>query len=194
VNDVIEKNSLIVLTKFVSDGVLKWQVPDGTWRLMAFWLKRNDHDHAVDHFSTKAMQNYCNYLGGEFQKAFGQEFGKTVQSMFIDSFELPNSASGIYWSEDLLEKFKIYKGYDLTPYLPAIWWAVGEISPKIRYDVNHFLHHMGLEVFYKEFVGWCNRNNLKLRRIILNLQEEQIFRRWKLHPVKKMLLTGMIHE
>ena len=115
---------------------------------MAFWLKRNDHDQAVDHFSSIAMKNYCSYLGGQFKQAFGQEFGKTVESMFIDSFELPNSASGIYWSEDLLDRFKEYKGYDLMPYLPAIWWEVGEISSKIRYDVNDFLHHMGLEVFY----------------------------------------------
>lgn len=163
VENVLQENSLVVLTEFLKNRRITWEVPAGQWRLMAFWLKRNDHDHAVDHFSTKAMQNYCNYLGGEFSKTFGKEFGKTVESMFIDSFELPNSASGIYWSDDLLEKFKDYKGYDLTSYLPAIWWTVGEISPKIRYDVNDFLHHIGLEVFYKEFVGWCNRNNLKAR-------------------------------
>ena len=163
VNNIIDNKSLIVLTDKVKSGKIDWEVPKGKWQLMAFWMIRNDHDHAVDHFSSTAMRNYCNHFGGVLYKAFGGEFGKAVESMFIDSFELPNSASGIYWSDDLLAKFKAYKGYDLTSYLPAIWWKVGEISPKIRYDVNEFLHHIGLEVFYKEFVGWCNRSNLKAR-------------------------------
>jgi hypothetical protein len=117
----------------------------------------------VDHFSTKAMRNYCNHFGGVLYKTFGEHFGKTVESMFIDSFELPNSASGIYWSDNLFEEFKAYKGYDLTPYLPAVWWEVSDISPKVRYDMNDFLHHIGLEVFYKEFLGWCQSHGVKGR-------------------------------
>lgn len=162
-NNVINESSIRILTDKVNNGRIDWEVPGGEWRLMAFWMTRNDHDHAVDHFSTKAMRNYCNYFGGALKDAFGEDFGATVESMFIDSFELPNSASGIYWSDDLLEKYKKYKGYDLTPYLPAIWWEVGDISAKIRYDVNQFLHHVGLDVFYKEFVGWCDRNGVKSR-------------------------------
>jgi hypothetical protein len=163
VDHVIEKESLVILTDKVKRNKLTWQVPSGDWRLMAFWLVRNDHDHAVDHFSTKAMRNYCNHFGGVLYKTFGEHFGKTVESMFIDSFELPNSASGIYWSDNLFEEFKAYKGYDLTPYLPAVWWEVSDISPKVRYDMNEFLHHMGLEVFYKEFLGWCQSHGVKGR-------------------------------
>ena len=74
-----------------------------------------------------AMQRYCDYLGGKFYKAIGKEFGKTVDSFFCDSFELANAASGIYWSTGLLDEFKKFKGYDLTPYLPAIWWQVDDI-------------------------------------------------------------------
>ena len=56
-----------------------------------------------------------------------------------------------------------FKGYDLTSYLPAIWWEVGEISPKIRYDVNEFLHHQGMEAFFKTFLNWCESNGIKGR-------------------------------
>ena len=160
---VIDKESLVVLTSRVRDNKLNWRVPSGTWRLMAFWLKRNSGGVAVDHFSRTAMQNYCDYFGGKLYRAFGEEFGATVESMFVDSFELPNSASGIYWSDDLLDEFRRYKGYDLTPYLPAIWWDVGVITPKIRYDVNQFLHYMGLNVFFKTFLDWCHAHGVKGR-------------------------------
>lgn len=159
----INEKSLINLTKLVSGNKITWEVPEGEWRLMAFWLKKNGIANAVDHFSKTAMESYCNYLGGKFYEAFGDEFGKTVESLFADSFELPNLASGINWSTGLLEEFQKQKGYDLTPYLPAIWWEVGDISPKIRYDVNEFLHQTGLNVFFKTFLGWCEAHHIQGR-------------------------------
>jgi len=163
IGGIIDPRSLTVLTSQVVDKSLIWDVPPGHWRLMAFWLKKNGIANAVDHFNKDAMQRYCDYLGGKFEHVIGEEFGKTVESFFCDSFELPNLASGIYWSHGLLEEFKNFKGYDLTIYLPAIWWQVGNITPKIRYDVNEFLHHMGLEAFFKTFLGWCEAHGVKGR-------------------------------
>ena len=159
----IDERTLTVLSAQVVNKILEWQVPAGHWRLMAFWLAPNGHANAVDHFHKAAMQRYCDYLGGKFLRAVGPEFGKTVDSFFCDSFELPNLASGIYWSNDLLKEFQILKGYDLTPYLPAIWWEVGKISPKIRYDVNEFLHQVGLKAFFKTFLDWCAAHGIQGR-------------------------------
>ena len=159
---IIEK-SLVNLTSNVSGKKIDWKVPEGEWRLMAFWLKKNGISNAVDHFSKEAMTNYCNYLGNKFYAALGDEFGKTVESLFVDSFELANLSSGINWSTGLLEEFRKDKGYDLTPFLPAIWWNVGDISPKIRYDVNDFLHKTGLNVFFKTFLGWCDAHHIQGR-------------------------------
>jgi hypothetical protein len=159
----ISEKSLINLTSTVSGNKLSWKVPEGEWRLMAFWLKKNGISNAVDHFSKQAMEHYCDYLGNKFYKAFGDEFGKTVESLFADSFELASLASGINWSTGLLEAFEKDKGYNLTPYLPAIWWNVGDISPKIRFDVNEFLHQTGLNVFFKTFLGWCEAHHIQGR-------------------------------
>ncbi len=159
----IDEQSLINLTSTVTDKTISWKVPEGEWRLMAFWLKKNGISNAVDHFSKTAMMSYCDFLGNKFYSAFGDEFGKTVDSFFADSFELASLSSGINWSTGLLEEFKVQKGYDLAPYLPAIWWNVGEISPKIRYDVNEFLHKTGLNVFFKTFLGWCEDHHIQGR-------------------------------
>ena len=159
----IIENSLINLTATVKGEKITWKVPEGEWRLMAFWLKKNGISNAVDHFNKKAMENYCNYLGNKFYSAFGDEFGKTVESLFVDSFELANLSSGINWSTGLLEEFRKEKGYDLTLLLPAIWWNVGDVSPKIRYDVNEFLHKTGLNVFFKTFLGWCEAHHIQGR-------------------------------
>ena len=81
----------------------------------------------------------------------------------MDSFEVPDFRNGLYWSDGFLEEFQRKKGYSLAPRLPALWWEVGDNSPRIRYDVNEFLHQMGVEAFFKTFVGWCERNGVKAR-------------------------------
>lgn len=159
----IDKKSLTILTSYTSQNILKWSVPEGKWRIMAFWLKNNGISNAVDHFSEAAMQHYCEFLGVKYKLCAGKEFGKTVDSFFADSFELPNLASGIYWSTGLLEEFEKEYGYSLVPYLPAIWWEVDDISPKIRYDVNEFLHQKGMHAFFDTFLDYCEKNGLKGR-------------------------------
>ncbi|NLP11549.1 hypothetical protein GX408_14225, partial [bacterium] len=170
----LDPASWVDLSARVHDAALTWQVPDGVWRLMAFRLKQtgyrvtareNDPDYdfwGIDYFSEQAVQHYCQFLlTDRFAKTFGSYFGKTLESIFIDSFELPNLPQGIYWSDSLLKKFKSYKGYDLTPYLPAIWYDMGKPTPKIRYDVNEFLHHQGLEAFFKPFLQWCSDHGVQ---------------------------------
>lgn len=160
---VLEESSLVDLTSRVRDRWLDWDVPAGEWRLMAFWLTYTDQSNAVDHFSKRAMERYCEYLGGRFREAFGEEFGKTIDSFFCDSFEVALIDNGIYWSGGLMDRFKAMKGYDLTRYLPAIWWEVGEVSPRVRYEVNEFLHLVGLDTMFRTFLGWCEANGVQGR-------------------------------
>ncbi len=159
----LQESSLVDLTPRLEGSRLDWDVPEGRWRLMAFWLQYTGQGVAVDHFNKAAMQRYCDGLGGRFRAAFGSEFGKTVESFFCDSFEVAMIHNGIYWSGDLMDRFSALKGYDLTRYLPAIWWDVGEITPKVRYDVNEFLHHVGLDAFFKTFLDWCEANGVRGR-------------------------------
>ncbi len=159
----LDQNTLTILTSNVKDRQITWEVPEGSWRLMAFWLKYTGQGNALDHFNKEAVEKYFEYVGSKFEAAFGDEFGKTVESLFCDSLEVALIPDGIYWSAGLMEAFEDYHGYDLTPYLPAIWWEVGEIHPKIRYDVNAFLQHVGFEAFFKPMLSWCEQHNLKAR-------------------------------
>ncbi len=159
----IDESSLAVLTDRVDGRTLRWDVPRGQWRVMAFWLTYVDDGTVVDHLNEAAMTRYFDHVGGLLESAVGDEFGKTVESMFSDSFEVPIHRNGIYWNQHLLEAFREYKGYDLTPYLPALWWDVGNLSPKIRYDVNAFLNHTGIEAFFKPMLRWCAAHNVKAR-------------------------------
>ncbi|NLP12394.1 hypothetical protein GX408_18490 [bacterium] len=164
-------STLVDLTSLVVNDSLNWTVPEGLWRLTAFWLKYTgqktvppDYGQVhwcVDHFSRSAMKNYCEFIGGKYFQAVGDEFGKTISALHCDSFEMASLPDGFYWSDSLLTEFHAYKGYELTRYLPALWWSVDDLSAKIRYDVNDFLHHAGLQIFFRTFLEWCHRHGIQ---------------------------------
>ncbi|MEN8139493.1 MAG: glycosyl hydrolase, partial [Bacteroidota bacterium] len=118
-NGIIDVNSLIDLSDKVENKSLNWKVPNGNWRIMSFWLVVHKNDYAVNHFSKTSMEKFISYLGVKYKAAVGDEFGKTVETLFSDSFELPYHSKGIKWSDGLFEKFEEEKGYDLIKYLPA---------------------------------------------------------------------------
>ena len=170
----LDAATLIDLTSRVDKDHLDWQIPSGQWRLMVFRLKYTGQQNSttenfirrqwvVDHFSPQAVRNYCDYMGGALYQAFGEEFGKTVDSMFCDSFEISIPPDTIHWTNAVLDEFQNYKGYDLTRYLPAIWWDIGPLTPKVRYDINDFLGWLGLQATFRPFIDWCAEHNVEAR-------------------------------
>ncbi len=156
----LESSTLTVLTAKVVDGRLSWEAPAGDWRIMAFWLTQRENLDAVDHLNEDAMSRYCETLGQQLKDAVGAEFGHTIESVFSDSFEVPIFRNGMYWSDGLFEAFARSRKYDLVPYLPALWYDIDLLSPKVRYDVNEFLHETGMRTFFGPFLRWCESNNL----------------------------------
>jgi hypothetical protein len=170
----LEASSLVDLTKHVQGGSLHWKVPEGKWKIMAFRLKYTGEQNAAtdnfsqkqwvaDHFSKEAMTAYCDFLGTRFYDAFGSEFGKTLETLFSDSFEVNVIPGTIHWSNNALSRFQAIMGYDLTRYLPAIWWDIGNLTPKIRYDVNEFLGRLGIEATFNTFTEWCTRHGIQAK-------------------------------
>lgn len=171
--DRLDGKTLKDLTHLVEGDRLQWEVPEGAWRIMAFRLlytgQQNQAQNylprnwVVDHLNKAAMERYCDFLIQEFVEAFGDELGKTVDSFFCDSFEIHPLPNTLLWSSDTLGLFRRYKGYDLTPYLPAIWFDIGELTPRVRYDVNQFLHWLGLETAFRTFIETAASRGVQAR-------------------------------
>ncbi len=158
----LSQSTLTDLTPQAADRRLTWQVPPGRWRLMAFWSALNG-EPSVDHLSRPAMEFYCDHIGSLFLREFGPELGKTVESLFMDSFEVPVFRNGLYWTPKFPEIFLRARGYALPKYLPALWWDVDGLSPKVRYDVNRTLHETGMDAFFDVFTSWCRRHGVNSR-------------------------------
>ena len=162
-NGSLRADSLRGLSALTRGTAITWEVPPGEWQLMGFWLTQRDNANAVDHLNREAMARYCDTLGAKYAEAVGGYFGSTIESFFSDSFEVPIFRNGLYWSDGLFEAFKQSCGYDLAPWLPALWWDVDGLSPKVRFDVNAFLHQQGMTAFFDTFLGWCERHGVRGR-------------------------------
>ena len=171
--NTLDGASSVVLTNRLEGNRLHWAVPGGNWRIGIFRIKYTGQPNSaqnfepvnwcVDHFSKAAMSNYIGYLGSSLKRNLGDYFGNPIDSFFADSFEVVPLSGSLLWSNGLLQGFQQAKGYDLTPYLPAIWQDMGDLTPRIRYDVNDYLHAMGREIYYGLFTQWCRENNVQAR-------------------------------
>ena len=173
--DQLDADTLVDLTSKVKsvDLALEWEVPPGEWRLMVFWLEFTGQvcsaqsfqppPMVIDHLNRGAVQRYCEHLGGALEQSVGEEFGRTVDSFFCDSFEFWPLANALLWSTDTLTGFAKHAGYDLTKMLPALWYDVGPLTPRIRYDLGEYLSNLALEAFFKPFNAWCDAHHVQAR-------------------------------
>ncbi|MEI6606526.1 MAG: glycosyl hydrolase [Verrucomicrobiota bacterium] len=173
--DQLDADSLIDLTKRVNLATteLEWEAPPGEWRLLVFWLEFTGQvcsaqsfeppPMVIDHLNRAAVQRYCEHLGGVLEQTVGDEFGRNVDSFFCDSFEFWPLSNALLWSTDTLAGFERHAGYDLTKYLAALWYDVGPLTPRIRYDLGEYLSYLGLEAFFKPFNDWCVSHHVQAR-------------------------------
>ena len=123
----LDPDSVQVLTGLVdSHGRLTWDVPEGNWVILGFYEApvgeypllnaQPEPGYVVDHLDSNDMRQHLDHL---YRPATGLTpyLGDPLRALFNDSLEF--KAERLFAS-DFLTVFKERRGYDLTPWLPAI--------------------------------------------------------------------------
>ena len=121
------------LTDQVINGQLRWQVPPGDWRVLAFYINSTEHfvmggafpgkeadARVVDHLSRRGADALIN---GYASPAVDAISPGQIRGVFVDSFELMGE---LPFSDEFPEAFKSIAGYDVTPHLPLLFRRGGE--------------------------------------------------------------------
>ena len=110
------------------DGRLAWTPPAGTWRVVRLgWSLLGTTNHPatleatgleVDKFDAAAVRRYMEHYLGLYRQAVGPDAmgARGITAIQTDSIEV----GATNWTPRLLEQFKRLRGYDPTPYLPAL--------------------------------------------------------------------------
>jgi hypothetical protein len=149
--DGIHLDNIINLSdRLKPDGSLDWLPPEGNWRIVRLgWSLVGTTNHPatleatgleVDKYDGEAVRRYLNHYLGMYKDTVGANLiGQSgVRALLTDSIEVGPSN----WTPRLIEQFKKLRGYDPTPYLPALAGYIVQSradSDKFLYDFRRTL-------------------------------------------------------
>ncbi len=110
----------------------------------------------LDHYDRNAIDTHLHAVGDPLMEAFGNQ---PPYAVFSDSLE----GYGSNWTADLLEQFRARRGYDLTPYLPALTGDIGPLTAAVRHDWGRTLTELANERFLAPLHAWAQQHHTLLR-------------------------------
>ncbi|MET0371883.1 MAG: glycosyl hydrolase, partial [Sphingobium sp.] len=127
-------------TRLAADGTLTWTPPAGRWRVLRFgWSLTGKANHPaapeatgleVDKLDGDAVRRYIDtYLDG-YAAAVGPDLigRRGIRALLNDSLE----SGAANWTPRMVAQFRRLRGYDPTPWLPAMTGAI--VGDRARSD------------------------------------------------------------
>ncbi|NOT47784.1 MAG: glycoside hydrolase [Acidobacteria bacterium] len=113
--------------------------------------------YVLNHLDRPSVDNYLKLTGDRLFTAFDRT--TIPYSVFCDSLEVYNQD----WTDGFLEEFQKRRGYDLTPFLPALAMDLGPATADIRYDWGRTITELFNERFMVPMQEWSKKNGTKFR-------------------------------
>ena len=167
--DVVPESMLDLSDKLDAQGRLVWDAPPGSWTVLRFGhssLGMKTHYSAdagsgyeVDPMSREAMDLHFAAHHEKLIADAGAHAGKTLRGFFMDSFE----AGAPNWTPQFRAEFQRRRGYDLTPYLPALTGLIvqsGEVTERFLWDYRRTIADLFAEHFYGRATELCRERGL----------------------------------
>src|ERR1035437_5914389 len=110
----------------------------------------------LNHYDRAAIDTHLKLVGEPLLKAVAKN---PPYAIFSDSLEVYNSD----WTGDFLEEFQKRRGYDLTPYLPALAGDAGDQTKAIRHDWGQTLTELVNERYLTPVTAWAKQHGTRFR-------------------------------
>jgi hypothetical protein len=110
----------------------------------------------LDHYDRSALDIHLKTVGEPMLKALAKT---PPHSIFSDSLEVYNSD----WTSNFLAEFRARRGYDLTPYLPALAGHTAADAAAIRHDWGRTLTELFEERYLTPLRDWAHAHHTLLR-------------------------------
>ena len=160
---------VVLTTKMQPDGRLTWQVPPGQWTILRLGYSLTGAKnrppvpaglgYEVDKLSRRHTEAYLRGYTTPLMQALGPLYGTRLRYLLLDSWE-----AGIQnWTDDMLAEFRRRRGYDLTPFLPALAGRVvgsADISDRVLWDFRRTLVDMFAENHYGTVTDFLHAQGL----------------------------------
>jgi hypothetical protein len=154
-----------------ADGLLSWDTPAGSWRVMRFVQSNtgqdlvcpspNSHGLVIDHLSREAAVVDMTYI---LDRLFGERKSlDALKSFMLDSYEVDEALD---WTDRFVEEFEKRNGYDPLPYLPVLIDALAldpEISSRFLYDYRKTVSDLIIDGHFRTVREVLNKKGVRLQ-------------------------------
>ncbi|MFC4595859.1 glycosyl hydrolase [Sphingobium tyrosinilyticum] len=156
-----------------ADGTLDWTPPKGEWRIVRLgWSLTGKTNHPataeatgleVDKMDGAAVRRYFAEYFDMYRSAVGSDlFGRRgISALLNDSTEV----GAFNWTPAMVSQFKRLRGYDPTPWLPALTGAVigsARESNAFLYDYRRTIGDLHATEHYEVAAKVAHENGLKI--------------------------------
>ncbi len=159
---IAETASIVDLTDRIdSNGRVQWDVPEGDWIIQRYVCTNTGETLkvpspqsdglATDHFSEEATRVFLGELVRRLQAKLGDLGATALKQLYLASYEV----RGPVWTPEMLSLFRRYRGYDMTPYLPALSGNVvvdQDTTRRFLYDYRKTLGQLLVDAYYRAAV------------------------------------------
>ena len=126
----------------------------------------------ADTLSKETIAEFIRVTYEAYERAVGDEFDKTVPSIFTDEPQFKSSAPlpfaesltpvTVPWTTDLPETYAAAYGRDLVADLPEIFWDMKDQPARARYCFRDHLCTRFTEAFADQCGKWCDEHGIAL--------------------------------
>ena len=194
-------DSAVDLTNAVKEGRLRWDVPDGQWRLFVIFSSyhgdgRRHYMNLLDRDSVRLLSEAVHKPHYEHLK---EELGKTWLGFFYDETEVGNVDGYLYdatvghagsmtgesmqlpWCKAMPEECRAKLGENYRTLLPLLWVEDGSEYHHVRFRYMDIISRLIQENYNGQVYRWCHERGILY--IGHNLEDENSHMRLACGPV-----------
>lgn len=108
----------------------------------------NSDGWATDHFNPAATKAHMDHVTARLREGLGDLRASGLKNLYLASYEVV----GPVWSPGFIEDFKRLRGYDMAPFLPAIFGATirdHETTARFLHDYRKTLSDVLISAYYR---------------------------------------------
>lgn len=164
------------LTDRIVDGVLRWDIPDGWWRLFFLTVGEGgseQHAQHIDYLNAASTQLLIDSVYERIHHRYADDFGATIAGFFSDEPGLYNDpdifdfdsrlgkAVSLPWNDEVAARLSARLGRDALPLLPLLWMPAGGREREVRYAFMDTVSRMYSENFSRRLGDWCRAHGVE---------------------------------
>lgn len=142
----------IDLTGNVSDGIMKWNVPSGKWKIMIFTCVPDGYPVA-DYLNPEANEKFTGMVHDVYYSRFKEYFGPVIYGTFFDEPSMFHAQFRM-WTPAFNEKFSEKFGFSPVTLYPAMWYDIGSETQSARNYLFGFRAELYAMGFTKVVNDW----------------------------------------